>query len=49
MSEHIHAILTSAGIDPNAEVQTDTGVRTAYQVLESAIEGALDEIEAGLL
>jgi hypothetical protein len=48
MSEHILAILASAGIDPNAEVQTNTGGRTAYQVLESAIEGALDEIEARL-
>jgi len=40
-------ILKQHAIDPGKEVKTDAGERTAYDVLEGAINGALDEIEEG--
>jgi hypothetical protein len=40
-------ILKQQGIDPDKEVQTDAGERTAFDVLEGAINGALEEIEEG--
>ena len=41
MNEHISAILNENGIDPNSIV----GEQTAFQFLEAAVLGALDEIE----
>jgi hypothetical protein len=45
MNEAIAAILQHHGIDPDQQVYTDTGLRTAFQVLEGAVVGALDQID----
>lgn len=41
----IGVILDNAGVSYDQMVQTDAGERTAFQVLEAAVLGALDEIE----
>jgi hypothetical protein len=48
MREQLTAILKLNGIDPDVEIETDVGTRTAVEILESAVEGALDEIEEKL-
>lgn len=45
--EAIAAILHDAGFTTDQIVNTDDGHRTAFEVLEGAVEGALDEIEEG--
>ena len=46
MREQIVQILKDQGMDPSAKL--DTGA-TAYEFLEAAILGALDEIEENLI
>ena len=41
----ITALLHNAGIKPDMEVETDAGMRSAFEILEAAVMGALDEIE----
>ena len=48
MNELIRQMLEKQSIDQDAIVQTDTGNRTPFEVLESAILGALEEIEEGM-
>ena len=48
MREQLIAILKLNGIDPDVEIETDVGTRTAVEILESAVEGTLDEIEEKL-
>lgn len=43
MRTSVTAILLNQGIDPDQKV----GERTAFQVLEAAVLGALEEIEDG--
>ncbi len=38
-------LLRQQGIDPDYQVETDDGNRTAYEVLEAAVLGALEQIE----
>lgn len=46
MNELILQILQNEGIDPNDMVELDDGgEQTAFQVLEAAINGALEEID----
>lgn len=45
LTESLYHILENQGINPEQVVNTDTGERLAFEVLESAILGALDEIE----
>lgn len=47
MTEWMVEILECQGINPDTLVNTDTGERTALEVLESAILGAVEEIEEG--
>ena len=47
MNDLLSKILELQGIDPDSTVDTDNGERTAFQVLESAVMGALDQIEDG--
>lgn len=47
MNELIEKILQVAGIPPDAEVLTDTGTTTAFNVLMNHVQAALDEIEEG--
>jgi hypothetical protein len=47
MNELIEKILQIAGIPPDAEVLTDTGTTTAFNVMNNYIQSALDEIEEG--
>lgn len=45
--EAIVAVLQAYGIDPDQVVETDTGKRTAFDVLEAHVLAGLDEIEEG--
>ena len=39
MREQLIAILKLNGIDPDVEIETDVGTRTAVEILESAVRG----------
>lgn len=43
--EHIEEALRANGLDPDEAVETDSGTRTVYQVVEAHIMAAMDEIE----
>jgi hypothetical protein len=45
--EAIAGVLRAYGIDPEQVVNTDTGPRTAFQVLEAHVMAGIDEIEEG--
>lgn len=49
MSQFICSILRKVCIDPCVMIQTDDGERTAFQILEAAINGALEQIEKDLV
>ena len=46
MTEHVLAILRHFDVDPAKVCVADTGERTAFEILEAAIQGAMDDIEA---
>jgi len=43
--EAIVAVLQAYGIDPDQVVETDSGTRTAFEIMEAHIMAAMDEIE----
>ena len=43
--EAIVAVLQAFGIDPDQTIETDTGTRTAFEILEAHVLAAIDEIE----
>tara|TARA_B100001778_G_scaffold334952_2_gene349512 strand:- start:24208 stop:24360 length:153 start_codon:yes stop_codon:yes gene_type:complete len=45
--EQINEFLKANGIDPDQEVATDSGTRTAYEITEAHLMAAMDEIEEG--
>ncbi len=45
MTNSILQILNNEGIEPNTVVETENGERTAFQILEGAILGAIETIE----
>lgn len=47
VSAAIATILQVYNIPPHSEVETDTGVRSAFQVLEGYVLKAIEEIEEG--
>lgn len=49
MSTHeaICGVLRAYGYDPDTVVQTSTGPRTTFQVLEAHVMAGIDEIEEG--
>ena len=45
--ESIVAVLVAHEIDPDQVVTTDSGPRTAYDVMEAHVMAGMDEIEEG--
>ena len=45
--EAICEVLKANSIDPDQAVETDTGIRTAFDVMEANVMAGLDEIEEG--
>ena len=44
-TEAIYKILKDNNIDPNKVIDTDNGERTAFQIMEAAVYGAMEETD----